>query len=531
MNQLLNITGSVKRLLFCFFSIILISGCSSIPSKSVEKTRQPGIVSFSSNDLSLKYSFKLNGQTFVTPRGGSIEIRLLEGIHTISEVSYENIFGQRYRKSQLPNPGHREDEFLYFEFNPKNTGVINFNVIDPTNITLLSEEGKIVSKSFNKPTRAWHKLIYEPENIEVFHVSDNVSLKTVKINCINRIFECNIFTTVITNKPISNLFLIRFPEYDFEYKVSLEFQKGVTKSTEIRQPKDSPLWLNSQVKNLAYQPEAQIKFICTNNLRPLQSNYDDCVHAERAERLILKETQRREELAKQRMDRINIIENDIKRSLVIPEFKMCESNLRFFSNAVNSGEEEYEKIYSKFKDCTTQQTEIKNRKDKYLAALSTDEGAFCKKEILFDSPLFWECINKRRELFALMKVDLVAKECINIGFEYATNAYKDCYLKLKLHTEQIVEWRKIEIALQNQKNQSSPSQSNNFRPESSVTPGINYEQAETLLGIAQRSLEFSVGQNRPAPRLLPPPPPPMQIITPRGNSYNCSMMGSAMRCR
>lgn len=72
MNELLNITGSVKRLLFCFFSIILISGCSSIPSKSVEKTRQPGIVSFSSNDFSFKYSFKLNGQTFVTPRGGGV---------------------------------------------------------------------------------------------------------------------------------------------------------------------------------------------------------------------------------------------------------------------------------------------------------------------------------------------------------------------------------------------------------------------------------------------------------------------------
>jgi hypothetical protein len=264
--------------------------------------------------------------------------------------------------------------------------------------------------------------------------------------------------------------------------------------------------------------------------RPLQSNYDDCVHAERAERLILKETQRREELAKQRMDRINIIENDIKRSLVIPEFKMCESNLRFFLMQLIRVKKNTKKFILNLKIAQHNKPK-KNRKDKYLAALSTDEGAFCKKEILFDSPLFWECINKRRELFALMKVDLVAKECINIGFEYATNAYKDCYLKLKLHTEQIVEWRKIEIALQNQKNQSSPSQSNNFRPESSVTAGVNYEQAETLLGIAQRSLEFSAGQNRPAPRLLTPPPPPMQIITPRGNSYNCSMMGAAMRCR
>ena len=530
MNQLFNVPHSVRGLLFYFFSIILIPGCSSIPSTSVEKPRA-GIVRFSSDNLALKFSFKLNDRTFETSRGGSIEISVSEGINILSEVSYENIFGESYRKNQSPYPRNREDELLYFEFNPKNSGHIIFNVTSPTNITISSKEGLIVSSSFNKHTRAWHKLIYEPENIEVFYLPNNEEEKKVKLNFYNYVFECNIFKTVITDKSTSDLFLIRFPEYNFDYKISLEFKKGVANSTEIRQPKDSPLWLNAQVKKLANQPEAQLKFICANNLRPLQSNYDNCVVAERAERLVLKEKQREEELAKQRLDRINIIENDIKRSLLIPEFKVCESNLNFLSNAIKSDKKEYEKIYSIFKDCTTQQTEIKNKKDKYLTILLTDEGAFCKRQVLFDNPLFWECINKRQELFALMKVDSVTRECINIGFEYATNAYKDCYLKLKLHTEQIAEWRKLEMVLQKQKNQSLPSQSSNFRSESSVTSEVNYDQAEALLSIAQRSLEFSTGQNRPAPILLPLPPPPMQIITPRGNSYNCSMMGAAMRCR
>ena len=104
-------------------------------------------------------------------------------------------------------------------------------------------------------------------------------------------------------------------------------------------------------------------------------------------------------------------------------------------------------------------------------------------------------------------------------------------MKLKLHTEQIAEWRKLQTALQNQISQQSPTQSGNVNYGGSAVSNANSGQVEALLGIAQRGFDMASGQNRPTPNFLPPPPPPMQIITPRGNSYSCSMMGAAMRCR
>jgi hypothetical protein len=190
---------------------------------------------------------------------------------------------------------------------------------------------------------------------------------------------------------------------------------------------------------------------------------------------------------------------------------------------------------------------------KFSDAVATNEGEQCKKKFKIDGNEFWRCFEKtvaevmlkqkqqeatefeeklkKTELANLLKRDDIARQCVEIGFEISSPPYKECYLKLKLHTEQIAEWRKLQTALQNQTSQQSPTQSGNVNYGGSAASNVNSGQVEALLGIAQRGLDMASGQNRPAPTFLPMPPPPMQIITPRGNSYNCSMMGATMRCR
>lgn len=91
---------------------------------------------------------------------------------------------------------------------------------------------------------------------------------------------------------------------------------------------------------------------------------------------------------------------------------------------------------------------------------------------------------KKNEFANFLKSDDIARQCIEIGFEISTPPYRDCYLKLKLHTEQILEWQKLQASLQSQINEISQTQSNRLKSESAVDSGVNYDQAEALLGIA-----------------------------------------------
>ena len=102
-----------------------------------------------------------------------------------------------------------------------------------------------------------------------------------------------------------------------------------------------------------------------------------------------------------------------------------------------------------------------------------------EQEALFEEKL------KKTELANLLKRDYIARQCVEIGFDISSPPYKDCYLKLKLHTEQIAEWRKLQTALQNQRTQSSPNQS-------SITPNYgNYATLKNAFPIDISPIEFS----------------------------------------
>lgn len=303
--------------------------------------------------------------------------------------------------------------------------------------------------------------------------------------------------------------------------------------------------LTSKIKSNFNLNSVKLDVFCTtcNLLSPLHQSVLGTAQKELKVTSNLKYTKSELEIAEEKILEKNINEFNVK--LATKEGSVCASKTQS-----TSSNEIFEKC---FKDKLEYSASLK----KYNDAVSTKEGINCSKKFKIDNSKFWNCYEKnvaetnnknqqiidkeneaqrkKIEFANFLKSDDIARQCIEIGFEISTPPYRDCYLKLKLHTEQILEWQKLQASLQSQINEMSQNQSNRLKSESAVDSSVNYDQAEALLGIAQRSFDMASGRNRSASPTIPlmplPMPRPQRIITPQGNSYNCSMMGAAMRCR
>lgn len=111
----------------------------------------------------------------------------------------------------------------------------------------------------------------------------------------------------------------------------------------------------------------------------------------------------------------------------------------------------------------------------------------------------------------------VYSECVALGFRQGSSELLQCYTKIKeIKTQQLTANRAID--------------SNN----AALNKAADIEQAKILLGIAAQGFGLAAGQNQQAvnPMLLNQPvQPPVKFIMPSGNSYNCTTMGNAIRCR
>jgi hypothetical protein len=359
----------------------------------------------------------------------------------------------------------------------------------------------------------WETEIYNNKNLDV--------IQPQQIRSIPVTFNLLSNTSQIVN------FKVKWDKFDEEKTYNIKILAGVES--------ESTAYINdSNSKYLDYQlgllPEnKKTEFICINGMHEIHKPYDECMtfFKKEADRFALLEKEKKLQL-------------EYEKKLATIEGALCLTKFKS-----SSFSDEFNKCY----DIELVKTASRQ---KFLDAVASPEGSLCSTRFKVDNANFWSCFNKnlaesnakkkqqeavefeeklkKTELANLLKRDDIARQCVEIGFDISSPPYKDCYLKLKLHTEQIAEWRKLQTALQNQRTQSSPNQSGNVN-YGSAAPNVNYDQVDALLGIAQRGLDIASGQNRPAPNFLPMPPPPMQIITPRGNSYNCSMMGATMRCR
>jgi hypothetical protein len=509
-----------KSILYCISLSLMLMGCTTPRVEKSVETLQLGAIRFSGDTVAYKFSFKLNDITYSLARGGHLTIQAKEGINKISHVSYENIYGQKYNKNDSPRPSFREDSVLYFNFLPWQAAEIILSATSPTTLTIYSKNHLAASVPFIKPTRAWHKFVLEPTSAEVFLVSGDGEEKKIKMNCKPHENECNIWKIVVGNEPVYDDFLIRWPEYDSEIRIRAKFQNENLNITNLSPPEDSQKWLRAQVDKLSNQPERQIDFICKKKLRPFPRDYHDCVSAEIVERRAFAEAKLKEQQLKEKERRLNLINEEVSNLLLKPELKVCQIHIL---KGIEGG-------YTKFKECIAKEEEIKAAKEKYLNALSSDEGRLCQKDFKEDGAEFWNCFSRRLELTTLKKKDVVARECLEIGFELGSNGYKDCYLKLKIHLEQIAQWNR----LQNGSLGSSAAQIPAAPPSAKSSGSVDGpDNSEAYFDLARRALEFSNRSNRQSPisGTLAAPPPPVRINTPNGNSFTCRMMGAAVNCR
>jgi hypothetical protein len=111
----------------------------------------------------------------------------------------------------------------------------------------------------------------------------------------------------------------------------------------------------------------------------------------------------------------------------------------------------------------------------------------------------------------------VYSECMVLGFRQGSSELLQCYTKLKeIKSQQLIGSRAIDSA------------------NTATSKAVEIEQAKILLGIAAQGFGLAAGQNQQGrnPVILNQPvQPPVRFITPSGNSYNCTTMGSSITCR
>jgi hypothetical protein len=482
--------------------------------------------------------FELNGGKKTLSSSG-LKFELIDGVNSIRYTNIPNKVTASFMT--LLNPLALEEavavskeNVIYFNYSK---GDVYEAIFSGTGVILRKKDssGKFTNQASLVNVKTKHTINLKPDNAviilkeatgkwetEIYNNNNSEVIQSEKINSIPVTFNVLSNTSQLVN------FTIKWGKFNEEKNYSVKIEAGVES--------ESTAYINnSNSKYLDYQlgllPEnKKTEFICINGMHEVHKSYDECTafFKKEADRLALLEKEKKLQL-------------EYEKKLATNEGALC--SVKFKSTTFT---DEFNKCYD------NELVKTASRK-KFADAVASPEGSLCSTRFKFDNANFWSCFDKnlaesnakkkqqeaiefeeklkKTELANLLKRDDIARQCVEIGFEMSSPPYKECYLKLKLHTEQIAEWRKLQTALQNQTSQQSQTQSGSVNYGGSASPNANSGQVEALLGIAQRGLDVASGQNRPAPTFLPMPPPPMQIITPRGNSYSCSMMGASMRCR
>jgi len=472
---------------------------------------------------------ELNGVKTELGAFSTLELKPKVGINEFKKTAMISTFGARVENA----PNFFKPDTFSFTYKKGELLKIGVAALEPTVLHRLDKDGNYLSdkKIVEFPTH--HDVLATPGNVIVKQIlSDGKTEKVIYDESKKAQTNIQVRFPLVMNliegtSKIVNV-VVRWEDLDAEVTYPVNLVAGHYSKMEVSPPKTSIKYLEFQLSLLTEKDKPD--FICKNGMHPVQKKYDECIAflGEEVIKLAQQEKLKQEQI-------------ELNEKLASKEGFFCTNKLR--------------KTHTKdeFTTCHAAESLKSIAAKKFADAVATVEGEQCKKKFRFDGNEFWRCFErtvaevkqkqkeledkefeerkKKTDLANLLQRDDIARQCVEIGFEIGTSTYKDCYLKLKLHTEQIAEWRKLQTALQNQRIQPSPNQSGNVNYGGSAAPNVNYDQVDALLGIAQRGLDIASGQNRPAPNFLPMPPPPMQIITPRGNSYTCSMMGATMRCR
>lgn len=353
---------------------------------------------------------------------------------------------------------------------PTNKDATHYVYAKPNNVRITASDGV-----------NWTKVMYDRTGASDMHDERTFPIK---------------FNNALTNKDFLITVRVEWQSFDDKQEYMFNLRGGVNTAQRVSPPISNKKYVQYLASSMSGIEKSE--FICRNkahDMFPNENQYNECVEYEKAEIAKIKklETDKAEQ-------------KNFEDKLASKEGGICSKKLKSIENKEN------------FYRCHEEEVRKSEAQKRFTEASNTEEGKFCLKNNKSDNESFWRCFNEKTTESKNIAADEIARQCVQIGFEYQSSQYRDCYLKLKIHTEQIASWQKLQNVLPKQ------------QPNVIVQQNNSAAEVGALLDIAQRGLDTMSGANVPKSYLIPPPPP-MQIITPRGNSVNCSMMGAALRCR
>jgi len=483
-----------KYLLFLLFLIpVFLSGCATVPQELTAKEKENGLTIYRQNTYGGALStifFEVNDEKYKLGPKDVINIKPNIGANTFATTGVQFL-------GDLNESAYQSQKFI-FQYKKDEVVRLGLAFSHPTVVDIYSASGELKKNYKFENLRASHTISVNPGNV-IINMSDktfNIEKQLIDDSKSTPNLRKTEFTFLVQKGEVRKVNIsIKWLDFDDEINYVLDLQGGVNSEKTVEPSKKSRKYLLHLAKKL--NGVERVEFLCKNELISNYKNIQLCIDTEIAE------FNQQQQVEKEKQ-----YQKSIQSMLDTKEGVSCEKKFK--------GIESRDAFLKCFRDAYAKS----NADKKFAEASSSKDGATCLKKSPTDSPAFWKCFDENVATSEKIKKDDIAQQCISIGFEYQSKDYGDCYLKLKIHTEQIAQWKKMQNAIESQSNLNV------------ITNKPTADQADSVernLDLARRGFESAYGSRAPA--LLQPPPPPVRIITPIGNSYNCSMMGAALRCR
>jgi hypothetical protein len=485
--------------------IPFIQACSSVPAAPTQQEKSSGVLVYRQNvfaGVAASIEIDFNGQPHKIQSGGSVLLKPIVGLNRLTKIRAIGAF----HDEPMPDRFILREEPIYFEYAQGESVRIGIATAQPAIFQKFDSKGVLTSNNALSYGEARHTIHAYPNNVKIFFINDDGSKRELYNNSASkdwdRMASFPLTLNLLTNEPKIINTIIRWDDFDHEIKYNFTMIKRQTTEEKVL-PEASErfhFWKSNTLSG-----SEKIKYICEKGMHSTHKDPNKCIEYETALQAD------REKIAKE-----IALQKEVSEKLQTDEGSRCKGKI----NPKRTDR------YEEFFECFVNEQKKKQSAVKYANALKTKEGQYCAATQKRDNAEFWKCHEERLEISKIISNDQVAGQCISIGFEYGGKDYKDCYLKLKIHIEQIAAWKKLQESLESRKNEQvarAPLGSNDATKN-------DLDQAARYLDLAQRGFESAAGGSR----LVQPttlPPPPVRIITPRGSSYNCSMMGAALRCR
>lgn len=530
-----------------------ISGCATVPKELTPLEREKGLTVYRQNTYvgaASTLEFEVNGEKYKLGPSDVVHIKPNIGENTFALIHYQ-LYGAEKVVSYEPQK---------YIFRYQKDEVVRLGVAysSPTVVDVYSANGTLKKNyKFEYLLPTSHIITANPGNVIVSMVDKTFNIDKKLIDDSKKTSNLRKTRLTFLAQPEEARQInisVKWLDFDEEVNYVLDLQGGVHSEKTVEPSKESRKYMLHLASKL--NGVERVEFLCKNELLSEYKNNQICITKEMS---ILNR--------QQQVEKENEYKNLIQSMLESKEGAACakkfngyknkDSFLSCYASAQEKIEElkrqellaqiklENEKKYlwsiqpmtstSEGTVCLKKFNGMKNRdafescyrdaaakseaQKKFTDASNSKEGAICLKKSVKDNDVFWNCYQGLVATADKLKNDDIAQQCIKIGFEYQTKEYSDCYLKLKIHTEQIVEWKKIQSSIESQR----------YSGGNPISNGGQTDSVERNLEIARRGFDSAYGAS--ARPVLQPPPPPARIVTPMGNSYNCSMMGASLRCR